>query len=452
MSVDYDFDLFVIGAGSGGVRASRIAAQLGAKVAVAESRYLGGTCVNVGCVPKKLFVYASHVHEELEIAKGYGWDVKAANFNWQTLIKNKDTEIQRLNGIYQNLLEAAGVKILNGHAKIEGPHRVSVNGRTYSARHILIAAGGWPHVPEFPGHEFAITSNEVFSLESLPQSIVIYGGGYIAVEFAGIFNGLGVETHLVYRGPLFLRGFDQSIREHLQKEIPKKGVICHFETTINSVKNENDGNLVVELSNGKTINAGQVLAATGRKALTDGLGLENTGVQLNSNGQIIVDEHKQTAEPSVFAIGDVKGGIELTPVALAEGAVLANYLFAQGKPTTNYDDIPTAIFSQPSGGTVGLTEEQAKMEYNNIAVYESEFRHLKLTLTDVQERTYMKLIVDKDSDRVIGCHMVGQDAAEIIQGLAVAMKAGATKADFDSTIGIHPSAAEEFVTMRTPSR
>ena len=451
MSTDFDFDLFVIGAGSGGVRASRVAAQLGAKVAIAESRYLGGTCVNVGCVPKKLFVYGSHVHDELQSARGYGWKIDSPQFDWHTLRDNKNKEIERLNGIYAQLLENAGVILKNGHAKIEGPHRVSINGETFSAKSILVATGGWPHIPQFPGCEFAITSNEVFYLEQLPKTVVIYGGGYIAVEFAGIFNGLGVETHLVYRGPLILRGFDQSIREKLVAEMQKKGVQCHFETTIENVEKTNNVDYRIALSSGKTVQADCLMAATGRQPLTDNLGLENTGVQFGSSGEIIVDEHYQTAEPSIFAIGDVKGGIELTPVAIAEGIVVANYLFGE-KKSMSYQDIPTAIFSQPSAATVGLTEEQARMEYENIAIFESDFRHLKYTLTDIPERTFMKLIVDKDSDRVIGCHMVGQEAAEIVQGLAIAMKAGATKAHFDATIGIHPSAAEEFVTMRQVSR
>ena len=452
MASEYDYDLYVIGAGSGGVRASRIAAQLGAKVALAESRYLGGTCVNVGCVPKKLFVYASHISEDIEAAEGYGWRVNNPQFNWQTLVEHKNTEISRLNGIYQQLLDNAGVSLHRGHAKIEGPHRVSVNNQEFSAKHILIATGGWPFVPHFPGSEHAITSNEAFYLDKLPRSIVVYGGGYIAVEFAGIFNGLGVETHLVYRGSLFLRGFDQGIREHLAEEMRKKGVRIHFDTTIESVEKQSNGEMTVYLSSKEILSVGGVMAATGRKALTEGLGLENTGVQLNNQGQIIVDEHKQTSEPSIYAIGDVKGGIELTPVAIAEGAALANYLFADKALPLSYEDVPTAIFSQPNAATVGLSEEQARQQYSQIDIYESDFRHLKLTMTDIQERTYMKLIVDRDSDRVVGCHMLGQDAAEIIQGLAIAMKAGATKAHFDATIGIHPSAAEEFVTMHSVSR
>jgi glutathione reductase (NADPH) len=449
---EFDYDLFVIGAGSGGVRASRIAAQLGAKVAIAESRYLGGTCVNVGCVPKKLFVYASHVHEELRAAAGYGWSIKDPQFNWDQLRDNKNTEIARLNGIYQRLLDQAGVTLFNGHARIEGPQTISINQQHIRAKHIIIATGGWPSIPELPGSEHFISSNDAFYLPKLPRKIVIYGGGYVGVEFAGIFHGLGVETHLVYRGPLFLRGFDDSIREHLSREMQNKGIHCHFNTTIQSIeKADSENAYTVKLSNGQTLTVGQIMAATGRTAMVEGLGLENTKVVLTRDGQIEVDHHFQTAEKSIHAIGDVKGGIELTPVAIAEGTVLANRLFANNK-SMSYDSIPTAIFSQPSAASVGLTEEQARQKYSSINIYESEFRHLKLTLTDIQERTYMKLIVDSDSDRVLGCHMVGQDAAEIVQGLAIAMKAGATKANFDATIGIHPSAAEEFVTMRQISR
>ncbi len=454
MAQSYDYDLFVIGAGSGGVRASRIASQLGAKVAIAESRYLGGTCVNVGCVPKKLFVYGSHVHDEIEAAAGFGWQLGDVSFSWQTLRDNKNKEIERLNGIYESLLKNANVDLWEGHAKVEDPHTVSVAGKSYSAKYILIATGGWPSIPKFPGCEHAINSNDVFYLDKLPEKIVIYGGGYIAVEFAGIFNGLGLETHLVYRGPLFLRGFDIGIREHLAKEIKNKGIICHFDTTINSItKEEASEQYTVNLSNGDSLQVGQVMAATGRHAMIDNLGLENTQIELTDKNQIKVDKHFQTNEPSIFAIGDVKGGIELTPVAIAEAMVLAHRLFADDtRNTMSYDDIPTAIFSQPYAASVGLTEEAARKRYKNIDIYETDFRHMKHTLTKITERTFMKLIVDHDSDKVVGCHIAGQDAAEIIQGLAIAIKAGATKAHFDATIGIHPSAAEEFVTMRQVTR
>ena len=452
MTPQFDFDLFVIGAGSGGVRASRVASTLGARVAVAESRYLGGTCVNVGCVPKKLFVYGSHVHEELRAAAGYGWSFADAQFDWTQLRENKNREIERLNRIYAKLLDDAKVTLFNSHARIVGPHRIAIDDKEVSSKHILVATGGWPSVPIFPGNEHAITSNEVFFLAQLPKSIVIYGGGYIAVEFAGIFNGLGVETHLVYRGSLFLRGFDSSVREHLAKEMQKKGVNLHFDCTIESVSgNTLSSEKKLILSNGDELIVECVMAATGRKPLTDNLGLETTNVRLNGDGYIIVDENYQTPEPSIYAIGDVTGGVELTPVALAEGIRVANHLFGEEK-TLSYDNIPTAIFSQPCSASVGLTEEQARFEYAKLNIFESEFRHLKHTLTEVQERTYMKLIVDQKTDLVVGCHMVGQDAAEIIQGLAIAMKAGATKAHFDATIGIHPSAAEEFVTLREISR
>jgi glutathione reductase (NADPH) len=447
----YDFDLYVIGAGSGGVRAARFAAGFGAKVGVAESRYLGGTCVNVGCVPKKLLVYGAHFAEDFEQSAGFGWTLGEANFDWATLIANKDREINRLNGIYRNLLVNSGVTLHEGHAKIVDPHTVEVNGERHSAKNILIATGGWPQIPQIPGHEHAISSNQAFFLKALPKRVLVVGGGYIAVEFAGIFHGLGAETSLLYRGDLFLRGFDGAVRKHLQEELSKRGMDLQFNADIERIDKQADGSLNVTLKDGRTLHTDCVFYATGRRPMLDNLGLENTAVKLDDKGFVEVNELYQTAEPSVLAIGDVIGRVQLTPVALAEGMAVARRLF---KPeqyrAVDYRMIPTAVFSLPNIGTVGLTEEQAREAGHEVQIFESRFRPMKLTLTDCQERTLMKLVVDARTDKVLGCHMVGPDAGEIVQGLAIALKAGATKRDFDETIGVHPTAAEEFVTLRTP--
>ncbi|HTN29610.1 MAG TPA: glutathione-disulfide reductase [Pseudomonas sp.] len=445
----YDFDLFVIGAGSGGVRAARFAAGFGARVAVAESRYLGGTCVNVGCVPKKLLVYGAHVEEELRQAKGYGWTSGEPAFDWSTLIANKNREIERLNGIYRKLLVDSGVKLLEGHARLVGGQHVEVDGQRYSARHILIATGGWPQVPDIPGAEHAITSNEAFHLEQLPQRVLVVGGGYIAVEFASIFHGLGAKTSLLYRRDLFLRGFDESLRMHLRDEMEKKGMDLQFNSDIRRIEKQADGTLKATLADGRVLETDCVFYATGRRPMLDNLGLENTRIELDERGFIRVDNLYRTTDPFVLAIGDVIGRVQLTPVALAEGMAVARRLFRpeEYRPLS-YELIPTAVFCLPNIGTVGLSEQQAR-EKHRVKVFESRFRPMKLSLTDSQERTLMKLVVDADSDRVLGCHMIGPEAGEIIQGLAVAMKAGATKRDFDDTLGIHPTAAEEFVTMRT---
>ncbi|MDD0975824.1 glutathione-disulfide reductase [Pseudomonas fontis] len=449
----YDFDLFVIGAGSGGVRASRFAAGFGAKVAVAESRYLGGTCVNVGCVPKKLLVYGAHFSDEFEQASGFGWSLEDAQFDWSQLIANKNREIARLNGIYRNLLVNSGVTLLEGHAKLTGPHEVEVDGTRYSARNILIATGGWPLIPNIPGREHAISSNEAFFLKDLPKRVLVVGGGYIAVEFAGIFQGLGAKTSLLYRGDLFLRGFDGAVRTHLKEELEKRGLDLQFNSDIQRIDKQADGSLKATLKDGRELVADCVFYATGRRPMLDNLGLENTEVQLDERGYVRVNDEFQTDEPSILAIGDVIGRVQLTPVALAEGMAVARRLFKpeQYRPV-DYQHIPTAVFSQPPIGTVGLSEEQALEAGYQVQVFESRFRPMKLTLTDVQEKTLMKLVVDAETDRVLGCHMVGPDAGEIVQGLAVALKAGATKQVFDETIGVHPTAAEEFVTMRTVTR
>lgn len=446
---DFDYDLFVIGAGSGGVRAARMAAAHGARVGIAEDRYMGGTCVNVGCVPKKLFVYASHVREDLKDAQGYGWQLNGTlDFNWANLRDNKTREIQRLNGIYDTMLNTAGVTIHNGRARFVDAHTVNVDGKQHRAERICIATGSWPFIPRFPGHEKAISSNELFYLECLPARATVLGGGYIAVEMAGILAGLGVDTTLVYRGELFLRGFDDEIRHYIKAEMQKKGVALRFNENIAAIEGDAP-NLRVTLESGDVISTGLVLAATGRRPHTQDLGLEHVNVEVNPNGEIIVNEHFQTSVPSIYALGDVTGGMQLTPVALAEGTYLAAHLFTTHRPSpVDYDLIPTAVFCQPNIGTVGLTEAQAREQYDQLKVYASEFRPLKHTLSGSDERTLMKLLVDGRSDKVVGAHMVGAEAGEIIQGIAVAMKAGATKQDFDQTIGIHPTAAEEFVTMR----
>ncbi|RRV11009.1 glutathione-disulfide reductase [Stutzerimonas xanthomarina] len=448
----YDFDLFVIGAGSGGVRAARFAAGFGAKVAVAESRYLGGTCVNVGCVPKKLLVYGAHYAEDIGQAQGYGWTIDGATFDWKTLIANKDREIQRLNGIYRSILVDSGVTLLQAHARLVDAHTVEVGGKQYTAEHILIATGGWPHVPAIPGREHAITSNEAFYLESLPRRVLVVGGGYIAVEFASIFHGCGADTKLLYRGELFLRGFDGSLRDHLKDEMIKKGVDLQFNADIVHIDKQADGSLLATLEDGRTLEADCIFYATGRRPMLDNLGLEKAGVALDARGFIAVDDEYRTSVSSILAIGDVIGRVQLTPVALAEGMAVARRLF---KPEqyrkVDYTTIPTAVFSLPNMATVGLTEEEAREQGYNVTIFESRFRPMKLTMTDSLERSLMKLVVDAETDRVLGCHMAGPDAGEIMQGLGVALKAGATKQVFDDTLGIHPTAAEEFVTMRTPA-
>lgn len=451
--MSYDFDLFVIGAGSAGVRAARFSAGFGARVAVAESRYLGGTCVNVGCVPKKLMVYGAHYSEDFEQAKGYGWSSGEAHFDWPTLIANKNREISRLNGVYRKLLDNSGVTLMEGHARLRGPHEVEINGQVHTAEHIMIATGGWPQVPQIPGRGHAITSNEVFFLEQMPKRVVVVGGGYIAVEFASIFNGLGADVSLMYRGELFLRGFDESVRTHLHEELAKREMDIRFNTEINSIEKLADGTLQLSLNDGSSFNTDCVFYATGRRPMLDNLGMDTVNVELDDKGFIKVNGDYQTTEPSIIAVGDIIGRVQLTPVALAEGMAVARRLFKpeQYRPV-DYRHIPTAVFSLPNIGTVGLTEAEAMKDGYEVQVFESKFRPMKLSLTDNQERTLMKLVVDAKTDRVLGCHMVGPDAGEIIQSLAIALKAGATKQIFDDTIGVHPTAAEEFVTMRTPTR
>lgn len=442
-----DYDLFVIGAGSGGVRAARMAAGFGARVAVAEDRYMGGTCVNVGCVPKKLYVYASEYGKAFEDARGFGWDSRVPAFDWATLRDNKITEISRLNAIYERLLDGAEVTVFHERASIVDANTVTLGGRRISAGKILVATGGWPHIPDIPGREHAITSNEIFDLDAFPERLVVVGGGYISVEFSGIFNGLGSRVTQLYRGPLFLRGFDPDIRAHAAREIANTGVDLRFETNVERIE-PGPGGLELTLTDGSTLEADCVLYATGRRAHLEGLGLENVNVELTASGHIAVDEHYATSEPTIYALGDVTGGMELTPVALAEGMAFARRQFGDLDRAVDYDFIPTAVFCQPNIGTVGFTEDEARDRFGRLRLYKSDFKPMKHTISGREERSFMKLIVDDATDRVVGAHMVGPDAGEIMQGIAVAMRAGATKAMFDSTIGIHPTAAEEFVTMR----
>ncbi|HTN69487.1 MAG TPA: glutathione-disulfide reductase [Methylomirabilota bacterium] len=444
----YDYDLFTIGAGSGGVRASRMSASYGAKVAVAEERYLGGTCVNVGCIPKKLLVYASHFSTDFQDAAGFGWSVGERHVDWAKLIANKNKEISRLNDVYRKLMQDSGVTIIEDHAEIADPHTIVVDGKRITAKYILVAVGSWPLVPKIPGSEHAITSNEAFYLPSLPRKVIIVGGGFIGAEFAGIFHGLGTEVVQLYRGPLFLRGFDDDCRETLAAEMRKKGIDLRFNTDIERIEKAG-GILRATLTEGTTLDTEQVFYATGREPNTRSLGLEKAGVRMRENGAVVVDDYLKTSVDNIYSIGDCTDRLMLTPVAIAEGRAVAETLFNNNPMKPNYMNVPSTVFSTPNVGTVGLTEAEARARYKNIDVYKTSFRPLKHTLTGRDERTMMKVVVDHETDKVLGCHMVGPDAGEIIQGLAVAMNCGATKAQFDSTIGIHPTAAEEFVTMRT---
>jgi len=450
----YDFDLLVIGAGSGGVRAARMSAQMGAKVGVIESRYLGGTCVNVGCVPKKLFVYASEFSQSFKDSEGFGYTVdQQPKFNWATLRDNKTAEIVRLNGVYQRMLENSGVEIIDGLGEFVSQHEVKVGNQVYSAKNILVATGSWPFKPDIPGAEHVLTSNEFFYMDDFPKHSIVVGGGYIAVEFAGILNGLGSDTHLVYRGEPVLRGFDDDIREFVSEELIEAGINIHYHKTIEKIEKQSSGTLLATFSDGTIVETDAIICALGRKALVEPLKLDSAGVKVAHHGNIDVNEHYQTNIPHIYAVGDVIGRVQLTPVALAEGMYIANRLFSDKAPrTVNYDLIPTAVFCQPNLGTVGLSEKEAAEQFDEVEVYESKFRPMKNTLSGNTQRMHMKLLVDVATDKVIGCHMAGHDAGEIIQGLGVALQAGATKDDFDSTIGIHPTAAEEFVTMRTAAR
>ncbi len=443
------YDLVVIGGGSGGVRAARIAAGHGAKVAICEEFRYGGTCVIRGCVPKKLMVYAAHFAEDFEDSRAYGWNTNVNGFDWSTLIANKDQEIDRLNGIYENLLKNAGVDMFHGTASLVDTNTVRVDEQSLQADKILIATGGTPFLPPIPGIEHAITSNEVFHLSEQPKTAVVVGGGYIAVEFAGIFNGLGTDTTLVYRGPQILRGFDDAVRAHLAEEIRKKGINLQLNDHVESIELTDDGRKLVTYTNGDRIAVDCVLFATGRSPNTSSLNLGAAGVELGTNGQILVDQHSKTNVDSIYAVGDVTDRIALTPVATMEGHAFADTVFGNKPRLADHTFVPSAVFSQPSVATVGYTEQDARKEFEHVDTYTSSFRSLKHTLTDNTERVLMKLVVDAASDKVIGAHMVGPESAEIMQGIAIAIKAGARKADFDATVGIHPSMAEEFCTMRS---
>ena len=460
--VDFDTDLLVIGGGSGGVRAARMAAARGARVTLAEAggtAGLGGTCVNVGCIPKKLYSYAAHYAEAFEESHGFGWDAAPPRFDWARLKQNRRTELARLNSVYQNLLTGSSVQVVYGHARLLDAHSVEIAvgdgspATRLRARHILVATGGRPQVPEIPGREHVLTSNEMFDLDPFPARLLVIGGGYIACEFASIFNGLGSRVTQLYRGPQVLRGFDDDVRRFLGAEMIKKGVDLRLNASMTSVERTPEG-LRVALQDGGSLLVDAVLCATGRVPNVEGLGLENAGVAQGADGAVLVDANYRTNVPSIYAVGDVTARVQLTPVALAEAMVVVDHLFGPASGGTprdmSYEFIPTAVFTHPSVGTVGMTEAEARRELGVVSAYRSEFKALKHTLSGSSERTLMKLVVEEATDRVVGLHMVGADAGEIVQGFAVAMKAGATKADFDRTIGIHPTAAEEFVTMRTP--
>ncbi len=449
----FDYDLIVIGAGSGGTRTARISSSYGAKTLVVEGDRAGGTCVLRGCVPKKLLVYASQFSEQVSDAEGFCWQVNGFESNWNELIKKKNKELDRLHEIYVNLIKSAGCHLISGWGKVITPNLISISKANneviqFSSKKIMIAVGGEASFPNFEGNQYMINSDKALDLNNLPNSIVIYGSGYIAVEFAGIFNGFGVDTHLVFRADKVLRGFDNDIREHLMTSMTQKGITIHKEVTISEIEKVNM-NYEVKLSNGKKLNVDKVMGATGRIPKVAKLGLNDIGVDLGNRGEVLVNKLNQTNIKSIYAIGDVTDKVTLTPVAIAEGHAFADREYGEKTRFISYDNIPSAVFSQPSISVVGLTFEQATNNGIKAKEYKSEFRALKNTVSGNVERTLMKLIVDESSQKVIGAHMIGPDSAEIIQGIAVAIKAGASKSDFDSTIGIHPSAAEEFVTMRS---
>ena len=447
----FDFDLFVIGAGSGGVRASRMSASFGARVAVAEDRYLGGTCVNVGCIPKKLLTYAAHYADDFEDARAYGWSLEGRSFDWPTLVANKDKEIARLNGVYAKLLDDAGVRRIEARARIVDPHTVEAGGKTYTSERLLVATGSWPTLPEIPGVELAITSNEAFHLKELPRRVLVAGGGYIAVEFAGIFHGLGAHVVQTHRGELFLRGFDDDVRSALAGEMTRRGIELRFGHVPKRIERAGAA-LRAVLDDGSAYEVDQVLYAIGRAPNTKGLGLAELGVRLGPLGEVVVDELSRSSLDNLYAIGDATNRLNLTPVAIHEAMALARTLYGRQRTPVDHENVPSAVFSQPQIGAVGLTEAAARARYGKLDVYKTSFRPLRHTLTGRSEQTTMKLVVDQKSQRVVGAHMVGPDAGEIVQGIAIAVKMGATKAQFDATVGIHPTLAEEFVTMRTAAK
>jgi glutathione reductase (NADPH) len=443
----YDFDMITIGAGSGGVASSRRAGAYGARVAIIEELRVGGTCVLRGCVPKKLLVYGAQFADAFADAAGFGWSVPPASFDWPSLIAAKDKELDRLERIYINMLNNAHVEIIDGRGVVVDPHTVEVNGRRITAESILIAVGGWPETPNIPGIEHVISSNEALDLPSLPKRVVIVGGGYIAVEFAGIFNGFGSEVIEIIRREEVLRGFDEDIRIYLGQEMRRRGIDIRGGTQVARI-DKNAAGYTVITTDGKRIATDLVMYATGRKPNTTGMGLAEIGVKLTENGAVIVDEWQRATLPNIYAVGDVTDRINLTPVAIAEGRAIAETLYNNNPIKMDHADVPSAVFSQPPVSVVGLNEEEARREYGAVDIYQSRFKPMKNTLSGRDERTFMKLVVDAKTDRVLGCHMLGVDAPEITQGLAIAIKCGATKKQFDQTVGIHPSAAEEFVTMR----
>ncbi len=448
---NYDYDLFTIGAGSGGVRASRLAASYGAKVGVAEEYRVGGTCVIRGCVPKKYLVYASEYGHGFEQAKGYGWSAENISFDWTKLIENKDNEIDRLNGIYIRNLKNAGADIFQSRATLKDAHTVHLEaeGRDVTAARILIATGGAPWVDEtVPGHELGITSNEAFHLEKLPKHVVVAGGGYIAIEFACIFKGLGCDVCLVYRGEDILRYFDADVSTQVHKELQRQGIRVITQAVFEKIERLQGEEKRVHLSNGNHIDTDLIFWAVGRKPSTSGLGLEKAGVETDGNGAVKVNDQSQSSVPNIFAVGDVTDRVNLTPIAIREGAAFAETFYNNNPTTTDYRFIPKAVFSQPPVGSVGYAEHEARHEFKNVDIYKTDFRSMKHVLTGSEERVLMKLVVDGDTDRVLGCHIVGADAAEMIQCVAIAVKAGLKKKDFDDTVALHPTIAEELVTMK----
>lgn len=448
---EFDFDLFVIGAGSGGVRAARMAATHGARVGICEESRVGGTCVIRGCVPKKLLVYASHFSEDFEDAHGFGWETGPATFSWPRLIQAKDQEIDRLNAVYLQLLSKSGVTLYSGHGSFNDPHTLQIGDETVTAEHILIATGGTPWKPEIPGIEHAITSNEAFYLEKLPPRVAIVGGGFIACEFAGIFNGLGSDVTQLYRGDAVLRGFDHDVRRVVGKELVRKGTDLKLDCDVLSIKKTNSG-LQLALTGDEVLEVDQVMYATGRVPLVRDLHLSDIGLNVKSDGRVVVDEFSKTSIDHIYAVGDVTSRVNLTPVALYEGHAFADTVFGGMARPVDHEFVPSAVFSQPPVGTVGFSEEDAISHFGPVDIYLSEFRPMKNTLSGREEKAMMKLVVERAGQKVVGIHIVGPDAPEIVQGFAVAVKAGLTKEQFDCTIGIHPTAAEELVTLRSPAR
>ena len=445
----FDFDLFVLGAGSGGVRAARIAATHGARVGICEHSRVGGTCVIRGCIPKKLLVYAAHFAEDFADARGFGWDVGPVHFSWPDLIRAKDREIDRLNQVYLSLLAESGVELYPHRGRFLDPHQVQLGDETISAERILIATGGHPWVPDIPGIEHTITSDEAFFLSELPQRVAVVGGGYIACEFAGIFNGLGSEVFQLYRGDAVLRGFDRDVRRVVGAEMQKKGIQLMLETVVERIRKTEQG-LELSLQDGSTLEVDQVMYATGRVPNVKGLGLQDIGIEVRPSGGVVVNEMSQSSIEHIYAVGDVTSRINLTPVAIQEGHAFADTVYGGIRRPVNHEFVPSAVFCQPPVGTVGFSEEDARSHYGAIDVYRSQFKPLKHTLSGRDEKTLMKLIVDQASQKIIGIHIVGGDAPEIVQGFAIAVRSGLTKQHFDCTIGIHPTAAEELVTMRSP--